>query len=83
MAVYGVKLAGHENEFVDWQTKQEQSTRHVKKRYREWHWHGVPDLLANLEFVELVLEMKHRGYIDVYVEAKDYCADLKMRLIAL
>lgn len=44
LAVYGVKLAGHEDEFVDWQTKQEQSTRHVKKRYREWHWHGVPDL---------------------------------------
>ena len=76
IAVYGVKLAGLEAMFVEWQTCGGYSRRSCSG----WEENGAPEPVANLDFGELTSAMKCDGYIDTFAKAAAYCSALKARI---
>jgi hypothetical protein len=80
-SLYGVKLAGHEVKFVEWQTNGH-GRRQPWRKYFCWKVDedDTPEVLANLEFEELVSALKREGYVDTFAKAGAYCSALKTRV---
>jgi hypothetical protein len=81
LAVYAVKLAGLETEFVEWQVAQKKRLRRKGVRdLLKFENCTIPRSIHRISPETLIATMVRDGFRETFASAADYCADLKVRI---